>query len=133
MQRVCAGLLWEGPAALVLKHPCPRKAAPVITGWGVGAEGAWCKWFRPPLLVLCCLLKLVYDEGQGREMAPILSLLPERGVHTHYCLESTPKRSISPRVFQASLRFLPSPCVWAICLPSNAVHLCSIPGRLTEF
>ena len=31
---------------------------------------AWYKWFRPPLLVLYCLVNIVYAEGLGREMVP---------------------------------------------------------------
>ena len=45
------------------------------------------------LLVLCCLLKLVYAKGQGREMAPASYFVPGEG---SLCLllsqGSTPKK-----------------------------------------
>ena len=41
-----------------------------------GGGGACYTWFRPPLLALLCLLKLVYAEGHGREMAPEFSFIP---------------------------------------------------------
>ena len=35
-------------------------------------------WYKPAL-ALCCLLKLVYAEGPGREMAPGSSFVPREG------------------------------------------------------
>ena len=37
---------------------------------------ACCKLFGQPVLVLSCLLKLVYAERQGREMAPASFFVP---------------------------------------------------------
>lgn len=55
--------------------------------------GAWLNWFRPPLLALCHLLKLVYAEWWGREMAPDPFLGPEKEVHIHHCLGGLPRRA----------------------------------------
>lgn len=56
---------------MVLRHTCQRKPVPADhRGW------AWCKRFRPPLLVLCYLLILGYTVGWGREMVPDLSFIP---------------------------------------------------------
>ena len=37
------------------------------------------KQVRQPVLVLCCLLKLVYAKQQGREMVPASSFVPGEG------------------------------------------------------
>ena len=62
----CAGFRGEGPTVLVFRHTRLGKAAPVECRGG----RAWYKWFRPPLLVLYCLVNIVYAEGLGREMVP---------------------------------------------------------------
>ena len=63
-------VVWQGfvlvfwgvePTALVLRHTGQREAAP--GEYRVGR--ACCKCFRPPLLALCCLLKLVHAIGEG--------------------------------------------------------------------
>ena len=71
---VCAYLLGKGPAALVLRHTCPRKAV-LATHRGCRT---WCNQVRQPVLVLCCLLKLVYDEDRGGKCHQQL-LCPQRG------------------------------------------------------
>lgn len=40
---------------------------------------SWAKQFRKPVLVMCYLLKLVYAEGQGRDMAPASSFISGEG------------------------------------------------------
>lgn len=69
----CAGFLGEGPAILVLRQSCLRKAASAeCGGWGL------CKQFRPPELALCCFLKLVYTGGRGNKWHWPSSSFPER-------------------------------------------------------
>ena len=70
-----AGLLGEGPTALVLRPTCLRKAVPAkhrVVGLGVSSLGsqcwqsaAYCKW-------LC-----VYSELSGREMVAAYSFVTE--------------------------------------------------------
>ena len=56
---VCAGLLRQGPVALVLRHTYQRKAAPAeCKGTGLGVSSLGRQYWQ-----LCCLLKLVYTEG----------------------------------------------------------------------
>ena len=51
--RVFVLVFWgEGLTALVLRHTCQRKATPAEH---LG-DMAWCKWFKPSLLVLSMLL-----------------------------------------------------------------------------
>ena len=42
-------------------------------------EGSTYKQVRQPVLVLCCLLKLIYAEGQGMEMVSASSFFPGEG------------------------------------------------------
>ena len=85
---VCAGLLRQGPVALVLRHTYQRKAAPAeCKGTGLGVSSLGRQYWQ-----LCCLLKLVYAEGWGREMAPAPFHSPERGVCDHHCLGGPSRR-----------------------------------------
>ena len=64
--RVCTSLLdllEKWPSELMLRHTCLRKSVPQ-------GGRTWYKEVRQSVLVLCCLLKLVYAEEWGREMAP---------------------------------------------------------------
>ena len=96
----------------------------------------WWKRLRLPLLVVCCLLKLVYAKwlGKGKEMALATPSFLERSVCTHCSLGFTPRKvnnlfSCVPGVPQFPAFTL---CL-APLLPSSALHLGSIPGRLTKF
>lgn len=114
---VCAGLLRERFSALVLRHTCPGKAAPAeCSGSGPG-----CKHIIPPLLTLCCLLKLVYAKWWGREMVPAASFAPgETMPPFSYALQE--ERITSPSASQVILRpyHLPSFSTEALqCPPSS--------------
>ena len=65
---VSGGLLGKGPAALILRHTCRAQG-----------QGWLTKQLSQPVLVLCFSVKLIYAEGQGREMAPARSFVPRGG------------------------------------------------------
>lgn len=78
---VSVGLLWERPAAMILRHTCLRKAAPAeCKGYR-----SCCRGFRPSVLTLYCSQKPAYGEGQGRELVPAPSFISESRVCTHHC------------------------------------------------
>ena len=131
MQGVCGGPLQEGSAVLVIRHTCPRKAASsMCRGMGLGAS------HLSITVGTMCLLKLVYAEGQGRQMAPALSLIPnEGGLYPLLSRKPSQNSELSPFVcprYSSDLCLQPV-CVWAICPPDSALHLCFTPGRPDEF
>ena len=84
---VCPGLLGKGPAALVLRHTCLRKAVTAeLRGRDLGRLGS-------QFWLCAAFLKLVGDEGQGKEMAPTSSFYPREGVRFCYSQESPPIRA----------------------------------------
>lgn len=97
------------------------------TVWGCEA---WCKWFKPSLLAMCCLIKLVFVQGQEKEMVPASSLVLGEGIHACCCLESPPRRANNlPRVSQESVRSLPSSCPFLGHIPT---WQCSAPWTLSR-
>ena len=68
---VCAGFWGKGPLCL-FSDTVGREKLYSEEERG----GAWCKQVRQPALAPHCLLKLVYAEGQGREVEPAHSSVP---------------------------------------------------------
>ena len=69
----------------------------------------WCKQVRQPVLMLCCLLTLVYDEGLGRgDVVPTPLLPPRRGRSLIAVLREalSEEKIISPIASQAFFRLL---------------------------
>ena len=130
MRGVCACLLEEGPAALVLRQTYPSKDAPAgCSGAGLGVMTAASPG-DTVLLTEVCLCWCVGKKGHQ----PALSS-PEQEVHTHHWSGSPHRRA---NYLLSCPRFPPDPflhpvCVQAIFLPGGSVFLCFISGMQLGF
>lgn len=102
---VCGGRCWSsaaltsGTLALVKKH--------LQSAGG----GALFKWLKPPLWALCLSLKSTCADRRGKNGVSQLSC-PQRGEFGLATIqEAFTEGTVPPHLSQASLRFLPSPCL----------------------
>lgn len=93
---------------------------------------AWCKQFKPPMLELYCLQKLVYAEVQWREMVSAPSLISQEGVCAYCCLTKPSQKSEQSPLMCPSYFCLHPACVGASAYPGVQCTLGSIQaGQLT--
>ena len=97
---------------------------------------AYYKQFKLPLWALCCSLKSVHADAQGERNGISQLSCPGRREFAPTALQKglTEKQTILMHVSQASLRTLPSLCLWPRHLSlGGALFLCFISGTLLGF
>lgn len=116
----CASLLGAVAQCTDSQSHLPQKSSTCRSQGG----GAWCKWLRPQVSVLGCLLKSVYTEGWGREMDPDRSFILGEGI-LHLPLSGKPPQKSK----RSPLMCLRCPCLCPRRLPTQQ---CSAPWPLPQ-
>lgn len=127
MQGVCAGLLGEGSAALVLRWTCPSGEAPArYSGVGIVVSSSSLHWG-------CCVVHSGLSVLMGwREMASPHCQVSREGVCACSC-SGSPLRRANNLPFCVLGFHQNHACVCAIYLPVGTVFLCFISGVLLGF